>query len=235
MTPPPGCSCPTTGKSASLRGATVDVVDLYGFSLSRRSAVDLTLRQHGSTTMTLVVLTDTGRRLATGTNDISRRLDPGRYFAAVRTRNNANGRYTLRRVSRTITRTSISIDGDRSAEAPPGRTVRIDASLAPGASGPVTSPSSALTPWPAGNPPRESNNGPQLTRGPRSYRRSPDVGARASASRVRARSRQASHGPRRCSWRAARALIAEQPTRDDPIHAARLRPGAALLLPCRFA
>ena len=123
---------------ASLRGAAVDVVDLYRFSLSRRSAVDLTLRQDGSATMTLVLLTDTGRRLATGTNDVSRRLDPGRYFAAVRTGNNANGDYTLRRVSRTITRTSISIEGDRSAEAPPGRTVRIDANVAPGASGPVT-------------------------------------------------------------------------------------------------
>jgi hypothetical protein len=123
---------------ASLRGAAVDVVDLYRFSLSRRSAVELTLRHRGSGTMTLALVTDTGRRLSHGTTDISRRLDPGRYFVAVRTRNHASGRYRLRRVSRTITRTSIAIDGERRAEAAPGRTVRIGADVEPGASGPVT-------------------------------------------------------------------------------------------------
>jgi hypothetical protein len=122
----------------SLRGGAVDAVDLYRFSLSQRSAVELTLRHGGSGTMTLTLLSDTGRRLSRGSTEISQRMDAGRYFVAVRTGNQATGRYTLRRVSRTITRTSISIDAKRHAEAAPGRTVRIVANVAPGASGPVT-------------------------------------------------------------------------------------------------
>jgi hypothetical protein len=122
----------------SLRGRAVDAVDLYRFSLTRRSAVELTLRHGGSGTMTLTLLSDTGRRLSRGSSEISGRMVAGRYFVAVRTGNQATGGYTLRRVSRTITRTSISIDGERHARAAPGRTVRIAANVAPSATGPVT-------------------------------------------------------------------------------------------------
>jgi hypothetical protein len=56
----------------------------------------------------------------------------------VRTRNHATGRYALRRMSRTITRTSVTINGQRRAQAPPGRAVQIGANIQPGASGPAT-------------------------------------------------------------------------------------------------
>ena len=122
----------------SLRGGAVDAVDLYRFSLARRSALELSLRNAGSGTMTLSLLDDRGRRLSGGSTEIARRMDPGRYFVAVRTRDQASGRYRLRRVSRTLTRTSITMNGERSARAAPGQAVRVGASVEPGASGPVT-------------------------------------------------------------------------------------------------
>jgi hypothetical protein len=135
----PGLTLPNYRRlRGSLRGGAVDAVDLYRFSLDRRSALELTLRHEASGTMTLSLLDDRGKRLAGGTTDIARRVAPGRYFVAVRTRNQASGRYTLRRVARTITRTSVTIDGERSAQAPPGRALRVGARVDPGASGPVT-------------------------------------------------------------------------------------------------
>ena len=118
----------------ALRGNAVDAVDLYRFSIGRRSALELSLNSDGD--MSLLLLDDRGQRRGGGT-EISRRIAPGRYFVAVRTRSGAVGRYTLRRIARTITSTSVTIDGERSATAPPGRTVRIGVEVAPGASGPV--------------------------------------------------------------------------------------------------
>jgi hypothetical protein len=121
----------------SLAGAAVDAVDLYRFSLTRRSVLELTLRHQARGTMTLALLTDRGRALAGGGTEISQQVRAGRYYVAVRTRDQATGRYTLRRVARAITRTSVTIDGRRSAKADPGHAARIGAGVAPGASGPV--------------------------------------------------------------------------------------------------
>jgi hypothetical protein len=131
----PGLPLPNLRRvRGSLRGNAVDTVDLYRFSIARRSALELTLSSDAN--MSLVLLDDLGRRRGGGT-EVSRRIRPGRYFVAVRTRSGAVGRYTLQRVSRTITRTSVTIDGKRNAEAAPGETVRIGVDVAPGASGPV--------------------------------------------------------------------------------------------------
>ena len=48
------------------------------------------------------------------------------------------GRYTLRRVSRTITRTRITVEGKAAARSVPGRAVRVAAAVSPDVSGPVT-------------------------------------------------------------------------------------------------
>ena len=118
---------------AGLSGSTIDAVDLYRFSLSRRSALDLRLRHSASGTIRLALLNDRGERLSSG-DAIERRLAPGRYFVAVRTRTGANGRYTLRRVTRTITRTGIAFDR---REVGPGDAVRIGVDVTPTAPGPV--------------------------------------------------------------------------------------------------
>jgi hypothetical protein len=127
----------------TLRGSRVDVVDLYRFDVTRPSRLDLQLRTGESNRFDLRLLSSGGRRIAcacgsSGTQQIERRLPPGRYFAAVRARHGDNGSYRLFRLSRTITKTHVTIDGRREAQAAPGQSVTIAADVAPGASGPVT-------------------------------------------------------------------------------------------------
>ena len=97
----------------ALQGNGVDVVDLYRFSLARRSLLRVRLRGSG---FRVQLLRDTGARLG-GSEDgeIQRRVSKGRYFIAVRAIRTAAGRYVLQRQARTITRTRISINGARSA------------------------------------------------------------------------------------------------------------------------
>jgi hypothetical protein len=127
----------------SLQGRRVDVVDLYRFDVTTRSDLTLTLNPSGEQAFDVVLLSDRGHRIRcgcgeTGGAEIEQRLRPGRYFAAVIAENGATGRYTLRRVSRTITRTRIAIDGSGQAQQPPGAAARITVSVSPGAAGPVT-------------------------------------------------------------------------------------------------
>ena len=90
----------------------------------------------------VILLNDAGARIASarsgsGSAELRRRLRPGRFFAAVRSVRGARGRYALRRVSRTITRTGISIAGGR-RESPPGVAVTIAVTVTPAVAGPVT-------------------------------------------------------------------------------------------------
>ena len=119
----------------ALQGNGVDVVDLYRFSLARRSLLRVRLRGSG---FRVQLLRDTGARLG-GSEDgeIQRRVSKGRYFIAVRAIRTAAGRYVLQRQARTITRTRISINGARSAHVGPGRAVSIGVRIRPPAAGPV--------------------------------------------------------------------------------------------------
>jgi hypothetical protein len=124
--------------SVSAHGA--DVVDLYRFDVTRRSDLDLVLDTAAG--LDLQLLRESGGRLrcacdATG-GRIRARLGRGRYFAAVRAQRGEGGSYELRRISRTITRTSIAINGRHRSTVQPGRTVPITARVSPGVSGPVT-------------------------------------------------------------------------------------------------
>jgi hypothetical protein len=135
----PGLALPNlTTVRGSLRGTQVDAVDLFHFSVAERSALDLSLDYTGSGTAEVVLLTDLGGPLGRSDTEVSRQISPGRYFAAVRTRTGGSGRYTLRRVSRTITRTGTTIDGTGRADSVPGQAVSIAASVTPAVSGPVT-------------------------------------------------------------------------------------------------
>ncbi len=132
----PGVPLPNlTNVRGSLRGNAVDTLDLYRFSVARRSALELSLRYDGSGTAQVSLLGDNGRRLGGGETDLSRRLSPGRYYVAVRTRDGGAGHYVLRRVSRTITSTRTSINGTGSAQSAPGQSGRIAAAVTPGATG----------------------------------------------------------------------------------------------------
>ena len=118
-----------------LSGSGIDVVDLYRFDVRRRSALRLRLRTRGD--FELQLRRDTGHVLLTSTGEIRTRVPRGRYFAVVVAAEGSTARYTLSRLTRDITHTSISVDGRKNASVPPGRAVRIAVGVNPGVAGPV--------------------------------------------------------------------------------------------------
>jgi len=119
-----------------------DVVDLYRFDVTSTSELTLNLSTRGEPEFDLILLNDRGRRIScecsdSGSLELQRRLRQGRYFAAVRARRGARGRYTLRRVSRTITRTSVAL-GAGAGQVSPGSAVTVAVRIRPAVSGPVT-------------------------------------------------------------------------------------------------
>jgi hypothetical protein len=125
----------------AVRGSGIDVVDLYRFDVTTRSTLFASLSTGAD--LDLVLLRDDGRRLACACDDsgnvhLHRGLRPGRYFLAVRSRDGSSGRYVLRRASRTITKSVIKVEGSRTAQVAPGRSVRVEVATSPSVSGPVT-------------------------------------------------------------------------------------------------
>lgn len=114
-------------------GLRLDVVDLYRFDVTTRSV--LTLDLAATHDLGLTVRNDRGSIVAGngGEGDISRTLRPGRYYAAVLAFDNQQERYTLKRVSRSITRTRIGVQ----RKASPGVSVPVSVRVTPKASGPV--------------------------------------------------------------------------------------------------
>jgi hypothetical protein len=115
-----------------LNGSEIDAVDLYRFSIAARSRVQLTLRTGAD--FTLELRRDSGGRVATG-SDLERRLEPGRYFVAVRAVDGAKGRYVLRRLARVITRSDMSVS---SATIAPGSATGLQLRVTPAVDGPAT-------------------------------------------------------------------------------------------------
>ena len=127
----------------ALRGSGVDVVDLYRFDVRRPSILDLRLKAGSSSPFNLQLVGEGGRRIAcacgsSGGQQIRLKLKPGRYFTAVRSRSGGNGRYTLSRLTRTITKTRVLVNGRTDTDVRPGQSVTIGVRVAPDASGPVT-------------------------------------------------------------------------------------------------
>jgi hypothetical protein len=88
----------------------------------------------------LRLLSQGGRRLGSdtgfsGSKEIERRLAPGRYFVVVRARQGAAGRYTLRRLTRTITHSRMLVDGGRRTTVGPGAGVTLDLAVRPAVGG----------------------------------------------------------------------------------------------------
>jgi hypothetical protein len=120
----------------ALNGAELDAVDLYRFSIASRSTVRLSLRTNAD--FALELRRDDGSRLSSGSGALERRLTPGRYFVAVRARDGAAGRYTLRRLARVITRSQMLVEGGSSTTVPPGATVGLELRVTPAVDGPAT-------------------------------------------------------------------------------------------------
>ena len=124
-----------------LRGGDLDAVDLYRFTISRPSRIQIDLRTRQSFDLRLE--RDTGGRIACdcgseGSKQIEDRLARGRYFVVVKARDGAGGRYVLRRLTRTITRSRTLVDGGRRATAEPGRSVSLQLAVSPDVGGRAT-------------------------------------------------------------------------------------------------
>jgi hypothetical protein len=83
-------------------------------------------------------MTTAGRRLGSGTDELVRRLRPGRYFVAVRARDGAAGAYTLSRLARTITRARMTVNGGRHPTLAPGQTASLSLGVTPAVDGRAT-------------------------------------------------------------------------------------------------
>jgi hypothetical protein len=127
---------PGSGTRGSLSPSGVDVLDLYHFDVERSSEVRLRLSQAGS--FGLVVLTDTGARMAAGGGEFRRRLGRGRYVVAVQGAvGSRSGRYRLSLRLRDVTSTSVLASGSSSTEVSPGTSVTLSCLVSPAAGGRV--------------------------------------------------------------------------------------------------
>jgi hypothetical protein len=113
----------------------VDVVDLYHFDVVQPSEARLTLVRGIGRSFELVLLTDSGRRLAAGETGLRRRLARGRYVVAVEAPpGTSSGSYRLTLRLRNLTSTSVLVSGSSSSTVAPGTTVSISCLVSPATS-----------------------------------------------------------------------------------------------------
>ena len=123
----------TTG---TISGRALDAVDLYRFSVPRDNELTtLDLRQRPSVGFDLLLLTETGGKVACACNAKGRqvlreRIARGRYYVAVRSREKSSGKYGLQLFVRDVTATSISVNGAQFTEVSPGLAVPLDVRVA---------------------------------------------------------------------------------------------------------
>ena len=107
----------------TLRGSGVDRVDLYRFTVTKRSLLKLAVSGTDED-LTLRLRNDRGHLVDSAEGgDINRRVRPGRYFVSVAADAGVDTRYVLLRSSRTITSTRVSL-------ARGGGTVRVNPGVA---------------------------------------------------------------------------------------------------------
>ena len=126
-----------------LEGGRLDAVDLYRIDVPARSHVVLRLRTAKHNGFSLRLLSTRGRTVGsvthgTGNIQVRKGLHRGRYYVAVRARYRAHGTYSLLRVDRALTGTSLRVDGARRARITPGATARLTLDVHPaGVDGPT--------------------------------------------------------------------------------------------------
>jgi hypothetical protein len=138
----PGRTLPDDHRvGGGLDGAELDALDLYRFTVARRSELDIRLRTRGN--FNLALLDPRGRRLAcqcgfAGDKQITRRLRKGHYYVVVRALNGARGHYAVSRLARVITASRMLVDGRRGVTVAPGHTVSMTLRVKPPVSGRAT-------------------------------------------------------------------------------------------------
>ena len=129
--------------AGALDGRGVDAVDLYRFDVTRRSVLFLHLQAARTRQFDLMLLDAWGNMLGCvcgqrGNHELHKGLHKGRFFVAVRSPAGATGDYRLLRASRTITKTTLRVDGAGRATAAPGDAAELSVTTTPAVSGPVT-------------------------------------------------------------------------------------------------
>lgn len=124
----------------SLNGARIDALDLYRFTVAKRSDLTLRLRTGGGNGFDLLLLNERGRRVQcacgeSGDAELKRELAPGRYFVVARARDASAGSYRLTRSSRVLTRTRVGFSKKRAGL---GSLTPIRVKVTPSVAGPVT-------------------------------------------------------------------------------------------------
>jgi hypothetical protein len=127
-------------RKGSVNGATLDVQDVYRFSVIRRSNLDLHLLGRPGHDLSLELRNYRGKEISCACDpgshqSISQRIRPGRYFVAVRSADLHRTRYTLTRKSRTITATTTNVNGRKRVTVRPHQAVAVGVTVRPGAVG----------------------------------------------------------------------------------------------------
>lgn len=119
----------------SIFGRGIDTVDLYRFDVPRENELaTLDLRQKPTVGLDLLLLNETGRRMACactgkGRQALREHIPAGRYYAAVRSRSKSSGAYDLQLFVRDVTATSVLAGGTSFTEVPPATPVTITVSV----------------------------------------------------------------------------------------------------------
>jgi hypothetical protein len=122
-------------RHGALAPAGVDVLDRYHFDVAATSDVRLTLRYPAGRQFAMLLVTDDGRRVASGDREIQRLLQPGRYVLAIGgVPGSASGSYAVALVIRQLTATTAAVS---SGAVTRGAAVTIAASTAPAPDGGV--------------------------------------------------------------------------------------------------
>jgi hypothetical protein len=123
---------PGSSRRGRLSPGDVDVVDLYHFDVERLSEVRISLAHAAGRSFSLVLLSDSGKRITIEEDEVRRRLSRGRYVVAVQSAaGTAAGRYRLAVRLRDVTSTSVLIARQRSAEVTPGSSVTLACHVSP--------------------------------------------------------------------------------------------------------
>jgi len=122
----------------SVSGSGPDAQDVFRFDVTKRAEITLRLRSRGS--MSMQLRTERGRRVTStsvdaDTGQIRTRLRPGRFYLVISAADAAGGRYTLSRLTRVITATTVTWDGSASQEKAPGSSSTVQVSTTAAAAG----------------------------------------------------------------------------------------------------
>ena len=121
--------------SGSLFASGIDVVDLYRFDVSKRSAVRVELTSSAALSLALTRIDGDAIAEASAGSVLRRTLLHGTYLLAVKAPHRVGGRYTMALLVRLVTKTTLTADGKPTVTVPVGRSVVLQTATSPAPAG----------------------------------------------------------------------------------------------------